>query len=989
MKIGRFNYPHYFLFLFVVCYFFLFFIKFPMFNIYYQNVRGLRTKTNDFYKNVQCCNFDIIILTETWLNDSVINAEIFDNRYNVHRRDRGVTAYSKKKEGGGVIIAVLKKYNSSRISFWESNCEDLWVTIDVNLSNTIKQISLCAVYLPPPVSRVLLDNFLDNCNNVMNQRSVESVYYILGDFNLSCLNWRLVGDSSYVVPGVAQSLVDFCSSCGLEQCNYVVNGSNKVLDLVLTNASNCRVVYSADCLSKLDPYHPPIEIALLPYACNETLEENPSQRRRNFYKSDYDAIKTYLGTIEWDELFANCNSVDAMLDIFYSELHKAIDKFVPFHVPKSKKYPPWFSLNLIKRLKEKNKLRLKLRKYNNPMDGISLKLLSKRCEKLALSCHNFYINHIECSIKSNPKIFWNHVKNKRGGKSTYPSSMLDGDTNNTVSDGGNISNMFATFFASVHTADPPSGNNTFELTARTKYDLNNDSLSKIELDKVTLLKYLKSLDSSKGAGADGIPPFFIRECASYLATPLLIIYNESLKTGFFPTQWKAAKVVPIFKGNDNKIVSNYRPISILCSFAKTLEALISPILQNFFKKITTDHQHGFLRSRSTTTNLATFVEKLVVALDAGSQVDVIYTDFSKAFDRVPHKLLISKLSSYGVAGPMLGWCLSYLSNRSFYVVVNGYKSSSLKIRSGVPQGSHLGPIFFSIFINDIPTILSNSTPFLYADDLKITREIKCVADSEALQKDIDILHCWCKDNGMELNANKCFQISFSRKINLFVHQYSVDGTCLKSVNCIKDLGVTLDSKLTFTPHIDNTVLRASKTLGFVLRNTKDFKNPMTKKILYNSFVRSILEYGSIVWRPHYATHSLRLERVQKRFVGNLIFAAGAAKRLRSYNMRLRKLKMVSLETRRDLLDLTFLHKLFNNKIDCPQLLTMFKFTIPRRYPRNKIIALLSPPIRRTKLGHNSPVSRLSKLHNEFSSTVDIFSDSQTCLRRTILSKQTC
>lgn len=113
--------------------------KFPTFTIYYQNVRGLRTKTNDFYKNVQCCDFDVIVLTETWLNDGVMSAELFDNRYAVYRRDRGISAYSNKNEGGGVSIAVLKKHNSSRVSFWESNCEDLWVTIDINISNTVNQ----------------------------------------------------------------------------------------------------------------------------------------------------------------------------------------------------------------------------------------------------------------------------------------------------------------------------------------------------------------------------------------------------------------------------------------------------------------------------------------------------------------------------------------------------------------------------------------------------------------------------------------------------------------------------------------------------------------------------------------------------------------------------------------------------------------------------------------------------------------------------------
>lgn len=146
-----------------------------------------------------------------------------------------------------------------------------------------------------------------------------------------------------------------------------------------------------------------------------------------------------------------------------------------------------------------------------------------------------------------------------------------------------------------------------------------------------------------------------------------------------------------------------------------------------------DHQHGFLRARWTTANLATFVERLLVSVDASTQVQVIYMDVSKAFDRVPHRLLISKLYSYGIAGTMLSWCQSYLSNQSFYVMVYGFKSSSLKTTSWVPQDSHLGPIFFNVFVKDIPAILSNSIPFLYADDLKILREIKGVVEKGPLK----------------------------------------------------------------------------------------------------------------------------------------------------------------------------------------------------------------------------------------------------------------
>lgn len=153
-------------------------------NIYYQNVRGLRTKTHNFYRNLCCSQYDVIILTETWIDRSVFSAELFDDRYTVFRRDRETTGFHHDKRAGGVLIAVSKKFNARRIGEWESSCEDLWVKIGID-SNSNYNIALCAVYLPPPVSRVILNTFTENCNKILEH--VENNVYpmIVGDFNLS------------------------------------------------------------------------------------------------------------------------------------------------------------------------------------------------------------------------------------------------------------------------------------------------------------------------------------------------------------------------------------------------------------------------------------------------------------------------------------------------------------------------------------------------------------------------------------------------------------------------------------------------------------------------------------------------------------------------------------------------------------------------------------------------------------------------------------
>lgn len=273
------------------------------------------------------------------------------------------------------------------------------------------------------------------------------------------------------------------------------------------------------------------------------------------------------------------------------------------------------------------------------------------------------------------------------------------------------------------------------------------------------------------------------------------------------------------------------------------------------------------------------------ALDVNMQYDVIYTDFSKAFDKISHKILLYKLAAYGITCPLLEWLKSYLTGREFFVVINGFRSTNRGINSGAPQGSHLAPVLFNIFINDLPECFHFSECFLYADDLKFARRIEFPKDSELLQEDMNRVIEWCNNNKMQLNTEKCYHIKFTRKAKCLSSDYFIENNKIQEVTTIKDLGVTFDIKLTLLPHIENIIKKASRMLGFVIRNSREFKSG-TKILLYNSLVRSTLDYCSVVWRPHYADHILRIERVQKRFLWHLAYSTGKAKLLKSYTSRL-------------------------------------------------------------------------------------------------------
>ena len=209
-----------------------------------------------------------------------------------------------------------------------------------------------------------------------------------------------------------------------------------------------------------------------------------------------------------------------------------------------------------------------------------------------------------------------------------------------------------------------------------------------------VLNKLQTLDHRKAQGPDGLPTIILKECAEELVSPITYIFNITLQTGFIPEDWKTARVVPIFKKGQKESVENYRPISLLPIISKILERCIHNYVYPIISGDITDSQHGFINKKSTTTQLLSFYDYINKQLDKNIQTDVVYLDFSKAFDKVPHNLLIQKLQMYGFNGQLLEWLKSYLKDRKQLVSIDGIYSNYKSVVSGVPQGSILGPLLF-------------------------------------------------------------------------------------------------------------------------------------------------------------------------------------------------------------------------------------------------------------------------------------------------------
>ncbi|XP_075150875.1 uncharacterized protein LOC142224983 [Haematobia irritans] len=358
------------------------------------------------------------------------------------------------------------------------------------------------------------------------------------------------------------------------------------------------------------------------------------------------------------------------------------------------------------------------------------------------------------------------------------------------------------------------------------------------------------------------------------------------------------------------------------------------------------------------------------AFSRRNQVDVVYTDYSKAFDKVNHRLLLYKLSALGFPPALLCWISSYLSDRVQCVMFKGRTSRKISVTSGVPRGSHIGPVLFALYLDDLSSAIHHSNILMYADDVKLFSSISTTVDSCRLQGDLDLVVRWCDINGMCLNFGKCKKMTFFRS-NALLTEYYIDNVKLEDVQIFNDLGVLFDRRLKFDSHVESIVSRAMSTLGFIKRWSREFNDPYLSKRIYTSLVRPILEYASVVWSPSYQCYVDRVESVQKRFLLFALRGLGWTDPLDlpPYVNRLKLIDLPTLERRRLVFDVIFISRLLKGEINSQQLISKLDINVPSRVTRQYIPLKL--PVVRNNYEEHSSFYRLCRHYNEFSNVFDL------------------
>ena len=705
----------------------------------YTNIDSLTNKKNELETRICQAQHkpDIIGITET--NPKNSKVEMADQDYQID----GYFAYTSNA-GRGIALYIEENIKSSRIVMNTDCGASVWCEIPLNGQD---RLIVGLVYRSPNSDK----DYSKQVNTAIYEAVQRGCSHVLlfGDFNYPDIDWTNQ-HSKAPEDHPSHDFLTCVQDCFLfqhvyEPTHYRALQKANILDLILTNEESM-----VDTLTYNEPIGKSHHVCLSwNYNCYLEQAETKSEVY-SYSRGDYDEMRNQLGLIDWEEKLEN-KSVEQMWSIISQQIHTAVNWTVPHrNIRKNvkRRSPLWMNTTTMAMIKKKKR---SYEKYLQTRDGkeyVEYTRARNQAKTQIRRAVREYEKDIAKKAKKDPKAFYKYVNTKL--KTRNRITNLTGDDGTIISEDGDKAEVFSNFFSKVFTVEDMQNVPLCEMEAEIT------KLIDIQLTTEDVYKLLSKLKINKSPGPDKIHPQVLKECAAQLATPLQKLFRKSLDEGIIPESWKEGHVTPIFKKGTRTDVANYRPISLTSVVCKTLERIIrEAVLKHMMdNNLLSDRQHGFVPGRSTMTQLLEVFDKWTECLDLGFTVDVIYLDFAKAFDTVPHHRMLLKMKSYGIDGKIIEWIKSFLIGRRQRVQIGGMESAWAPVTSGIPQGSVLGPLLFICFINDMPTHVTSDI-YIYADDTKLSRCIRDEADCRELQNDLDRISHWCEIWHMILNITKC------------------------------------------------------------------------------------------------------------------------------------------------------------------------------------------------------------------------------------------
>ena len=842
----------------------------------YTNIDGLTAlKGSELQVAIDETKPHVVLITETKLMSDMTVSQYLDCRnFSVFRKDRG------QGRGGGVIILV-------RHDLWATEILDsTWDNIEATTCHVTigkKSILLSCMYRPPAASEEVNDQLLlairKMCELPFDQ------LLICGDFNYRGIDW----ENNTVESGDTSSQAKFYEVCQdgflhqhvREFTRVRGNDEPSLLDLVLTHDPlEVEEINHTAPVGKSDH-------CILTFKFMVDKGEFPTinQDKRNFQKANYTEARKLFGMIDWEQEMKD-KDVEQSWNIFLQHYHDVVHKTVPpYQVHRGRVKKKWMTnkvLMLIQRKEamwnsyRKNKCsKRKLMRYRKARNQVTTAIRQAKY---------VFERKLADEVRDNPRVFYAYARSCTTLREELKMvKRSDGTLTSTLGETCEVMNHeYQKVFVQSNQMPTPA------ITDSGRVGI---VLRDVEITVDDVKRILVGLKTPSAPGPDTVNPRMLKECAELVSQPLLMIFTGSLSSGYLPKDWRRANITPIFKKGCRTDPLNYRPVSLTSVVSKVLEKLIREKIVMFLES--TDYfstnQHGFRSGKSCLTQMLEYLNDIEDIVDEGNCADAIYLDCRKAFDTVPHKHLMTKLENAGIQGHLLNWITNFLINREQRVVINGNQSTWLKVGSGVPQGSVLGPTLFLIYINDLLDNL-NFKGKLFADDAKIYGRVNSVHDRAMLQDDLNKLNEWSMKWLLQFNKEKCKVMHIGKSNPGF--SYDLGGSTLQKTKREKDLGVLITDDLKSADQVASAAAAANSMI-WRIRKTFTCLDEHTLPALYKALVRPRMEFAVQAWSPHLRKDINQLEKVQRRATKLIPSLASLP-----YEARLKKLNLTTLEDRR-------------------------------------------------------------------------------------------